>query len=73
MFFLSQLEDQTASSNDAIQQYKIKLQEALREEVALLGVVQQLEEGKTALELRLSSLEATLSQSVIARPSCPVL
>uniref|UniRef100_A0A7S0M099 Uncharacterized protein n=1 Tax=Cryptomonas curvata TaxID=233186 RepID=A0A7S0M099_9CRYP len=58
-----QLEDQTASSNDAIQQYKTKLQEALKEEVALLGVVQQLEEGKAALETRLSSLEATLSHS----------
>jgi hypothetical protein len=66
--FSSQLEGQTASSHGAIQEYQTKLQEALKEEVALLGVVQQLEEGKAVLEARLSSLEASLSQSVMARP-----
>jgi hypothetical protein len=62
---MTQALERTALSEGACQNLKSKLQDALREGVALLTTVQQLETDKASLESQLALLQADLSQMVM--------
>jgi hypothetical protein len=62
---MEQALERTALSEEGCQKLKSKLQDALKEGVALLDTVQQLESDKASLESQLASLQVELSQMVM--------
>jgi len=63
-FSFEQIEQQAIVAEDLKQQLKTKLQAAIKEQVDLLELVQELETEKSGVQAQLTESETKLSQSV---------